>query len=134
MTRSERIIGENLRRFRSGRVRSVQQQGLAQLAEYKLELEKTAFITRIVNARSCAYIFYECDAPEELPRGKDFVVRDYRPLVPKDTYVLAAGLNEKELYELINVVCSGVQRGAEFRAAHGFEDGPHAREFRKATL
>ena len=126
-------MGESLKRLKSGRVKSVHQQKMVELAELKLLLESTRFITRIVNPRSLAYIFYEDEIPQ-LPRRKDVTRLQYRPLVPRDTYVLVAGLDGKELQELVPLICAGVLRGKTFRQKHGFEDGPYAKAFTRETL
>jgi hypothetical protein len=128
MTRSERFIGESLKRLKSGRVKSVHQQKLAELAELKLALEDSRYITRIVNARSLAYMFYEDELPS-IPKLKDVTRLEFRPLVPRDTYVLVAGLDKKETQELVPLICSGVLKGKSFRQKHDFEDGPHAKAF-----
>jgi hypothetical protein len=133
MTKSDRFIGDSLKRLKSGRVKSVHQQKLAELAELKLALEDSRFITRVVNTRSVAYAYYEDEAPEFPPR-RDAARLEYRPMVPRDTFVFVAGLDEKEVQELVPLICAGLLKGKNFRRKHDFEDGPRAPAFAREML
>jgi len=131
MTKSERFLGESLKRLKSGRVKSVQQQGLADMAELKLALEPTRFVSSIINARSFAFAYLEYDAPEDIAEVDTFILLQYRPMIPRETFVLAAGLEQKEVYELVTMLCLGLQRGRDFRKKHGFREGLMSRAFKR---